>query len=209
MAFNFGYQEFCDRWIEKAKSYKETDLNQCFDKFFTLFVVYNALYVETAALLSRKAASEGRDEYKLEGVSSLDSRAATKYVLAYLKSSILLGKLEADENSREAIGTLTNLIETAHFYIFLDPVWGEPQRDEDNKILGSLKSGNKDKRASAILKIIYQVRCNMFHGRKGLDPVQKELLVPILRIVEKIIEVLYEQLKKEKYIQKPSSAENS
>jgi hypothetical protein len=45
MALNPRFKEFCNRWLEKAKEYDETELSQLFDKFFTLYVVYNALYV--------------------------------------------------------------------------------------------------------------------------------------------------------------------
>jgi len=34
----------------------------------------------------------------------------------------------------------------------------------------------------------------MFHGRKGFEPVQRELLVPLSIILEKIVDQLYRKL---------------
>jgi hypothetical protein len=34
----------------------------------------------------------------------------------------------------------------------------------------------------------------MFHGRKGVDPVQMELLIPLTVLLEKIIDMLFMKL---------------
>jgi hypothetical protein len=66
--------------------------------------------------------------------------------------------------------------------------------------LQALSSSNAHHRAEAILKIIYQVRCNMFHGRKSVEPIQKQLLLPLIVLLEKIIEKLYQKLDSAEYI---------
>ena len=63
-----------------------------------------------------------------------------------------------------------------------------------------LNSSSADERARAILQIIYQVRCNMFHGRKSVNPVQKQLLIPLTVLLEKIIGKLYQTLEESSYI---------
>jgi hypothetical protein len=196
MTLNSEFRDFCDRWLQKAEDYDTIDLNQCFDKFFTLYVVYNALYVETAALLHRKAKKEGRDEYKLEDGRFPDESAATKYVLDFLKSRSLMDAFESDEKTKHALTELISVIQIGQFNIQLDPVWGRPQRVKDRELLTSLKSNNTDEKARAILKIIYAIRCNMFHGRKGLHPVQKELLTPLINILEKVINLLRRRLER-------------
>lgn len=206
MSLNLEFINFCDRWLQKAQDYNTSSLNDCFDKFFTLYVVYNALYVETAALLHRKAEAEGREEFKLEGDNFPDLNAATKYVLDFLKSRSLMDALEADESVKNALHELISVVEVGHFNIQLDPVWGVPQRDKDNELLASLKSNNTDAKARSILKIIYEIRCNMFHGRKGLDKVQSELLIPLIVILEKVINLLYRRLRSENYVPKPTSS---
>jgi hypothetical protein len=41
----------------------------------------------------------------------------------------------------------------------------------------------------------------MFHGRKSVRPVQKKLLIPIVTILEKIVDKLYLKLKDTPYIE--------
>ena len=156
MTLNPEFKSLCQRWREKAQQYDTEDTHQLFDKFFSLYVAYNALYAETAAYLHRKAINQ-------------------------LK--ILISKQSS-----------------FHFWICLDPVFGEPQEDEDEKLIKRLNSSSTDERARAILQLIYQVRCNMFHGRKSVSPVQKQLLIPLIIILEKIIDKLYRKLEGASYI---------
>ena len=203
MPLNSDFKSLCDRWRNKAKFYDVENEDQLFDKFFSLYVVYNALYVETTAYLHRKAIKEGKDEYKLEDDSFPDKQAATKYVLELLKSKSLMDSLEQTHNTKQAIGQLKMLIDRnsdADFCICLDPVFGKPQLDKDKELEQMLSSQSTDERARAILEVIYQVRCNMFHGRKNLEPVQKKILVPLSALLEKIIEKLYHKLDSAKFI---------
>ena len=39
--------DFCNNWLQKANNIDSSNLQGAFDKFFTLYVVYNRLYVET------------------------------------------------------------------------------------------------------------------------------------------------------------------
>jgi len=192
---NHRFQDFCDRWLKKAREYDETELSQCFDKFFTLFVVYNALYSETAALLYRKARAESRNDYKMESDHFPDSEAATKYVLDLLGSRNLLNTLKDDLESSKAIETIIDLMDRKRFNVQLDPVWGRLQPDKDQELLASLKSNSRDNKARAILTVIYSIRCNIFHGRKGFVDHQEELLIPATIILRKVIDSLYRKLK--------------
>jgi hypothetical protein len=192
---NHQCSEFCDRWLEKAGHYDGQDLSNRFDKFFTLFVVYNALYVETAVYLHRKAKNEGRNDYKLEGDSFPDQAAATKYVLDFLTSRSLMDKLEGDGECAQAISSLTELMEQKAFHIRLDPVWGKPLTNKDQELLASLKSDRRDEKASALLMLIYSVRCNLVHGRKDFSQHQDELLRPCILVLDRVINLLYQKLR--------------
>lgn len=197
MTLNSQFKLLCYRWREKAKEYNNADIHQLFDKFFTLYVVYNMLYSETAAYLHRKAISEEKQEYKLDCENFPDKNAATKYVLALLTSKGLMQSLESIDATKQAIDKLKTLIDrqrSPQFSICLDPVFGDEQENEDSKLMQMLYSQNTDERARAILEIIYHVRCNMFHGRKSVDPVQMELLIPLTLLLEKIIDKLYRKL---------------
>jgi hypothetical protein len=203
MALNPEFKSLCERWRAKAQQYDAEDAHQLFDKFFSLYVVYNALYAETAAYLHRKASSEGKEEYKLDDDSFPDKKAATKYVLDLLTSTSLMQSLEKTKATKQAIDQLKTLISkqnSLHFWISLDPVFGEPQEDKDKELIKMLNSSSTDERARAVLQLIYQVRCNMFHGRKSVSPVQKQLLIPLTVLLEKIIDKLYRKLESTSYI---------
>jgi hypothetical protein len=205
MGLNPDFRERHKRWLEKSKDYDTSDINQCIDKFMTLYVTYNALYVEAAAYIHRKAAKEGTGGYKLKGDGFPDQQAATKYVLDILGSRKLLERLNNDSSTKQAIDHLVDLMERGGFNITLDSVWGEPDRDKDKELLNSLKSKRADEKARTILTIIYEVRCNLFHGRKGLHPVQKDLLVPLSILLETVIMLLYSDLQRAPYIEQPLS----
>ena len=40
------FQEFFQKWIEKADQYGTAEIRELFDKFFTLYVLYNRIYAE-------------------------------------------------------------------------------------------------------------------------------------------------------------------
>lgn len=200
MTLNEEFKSLYQRWWEKANQYDTENVHQLFDKFFSLYVVYNALYVEAAAHLKRKAISKGKDAYKVNDDRFPDEAAATKYVLDIIGSKSLLDMLKNNNKTKAAIEQLKMVIDEEnyiHFWICLDPIWGEPQPEKDKEILKLLKSSSSDEQARAILTVIYQVRCNMFHGRKGVDPVQRELLLPIITILEQVTARLYEKLERE------------
>jgi hypothetical protein len=71
---------------------------------------------------------------------------------------------------------------------------GEPRPEEDRKLLNNLRSDNKQWKVSALLDIIYSVRCNMFHGHKGFDRVQIDILIPLTILLDKLTTLLYERL---------------
>jgi hypothetical protein len=206
MTLNADFKDFCDRWLEKAEGYDDSDLGQCFDKFMTLYVVYNALYVETAAHLHRKAIKEGRNDYKLGGDRFPDLEAATDYVPKFLGSRSLMDSLQSKPDTRQAVERLEHIMEEGYFNISLDPVWGHRQMEKDKSLREDLRSRSTDKKAGTILRIIYEVRCNLFHGRKGLNLVQRELLIPLITILEGVIKLLYRRLKNETYIENPRPA---
>jgi hypothetical protein len=199
MALNSNLKSLYNRWLDKANQYDIKKTDEVIDKFFSLYVVYNALYTEATIYLHRKAVKEGKDEYKLNDGNFPDKNAATKYVLDLLKSRSLIESLERTEYTREAINELKILFSKQHhFLIHLDPVSGEAQDHKDAELIKHLNSQSADERAKAILQLIYQVRCNMFHGRKSITTVQKQLLIPLTIILKKIIDKLYQKLEKAK-----------
>lgn len=179
---------FCERWFQKARGYQGQSIQECFDRFFTLFIVYNRLYAE----LTLSWARTGR--IQLRGRSLPDEKAATQYVHSYLGTNHIWSNLQNDDQCQQAVSTIRNLLENQVFVIKLDRLRGEPRQEEDLDLLNDLRSDNKWRKVSALLDIIYSVRCNMFHGHKGFDSVQTEILVPVTILLDKLPVLLYERL---------------
>ncbi|MCB9420379.1 MAG: hypothetical protein H6667_11260 [Ardenticatenaceae bacterium] len=201
------FRNFCDRWLEKAQNYGEypRNIGDVFDKFFTLFVVYNALYVKLSSIIEYRREQVRNTTNRIDNPARLirrplvDSRAATEYVAQYLRSRFILDSLQNDASKRDA---LYQLIEIApEFYIQIDRLTGRPDTERDSRLFQDLTSHNSSRQVSAILRVVYNIRNNLFHGRKEFDLAQERLLLPVTIILEKIVELLYEKLKKEPLIE--------
>jgi len=86
-------REFVQRWRNKREAYRLEELEDCFDRFFTSYVLYNFLY-EWIAL---------REGFRFDG----DHEAAVKAVRKFLGA----GSLFADPILLQNSTTLVELIE--------------------------------------------------------------------------------------------------
>lgn len=179
------FWDFINRWLKKAENIQLNGLSDFFDKYFTLFVVYNRLYAMATFILATKG------EINIKKRTAFpDGPAATDYVGQFLGAIALVEGIENHATSKVALDTIIRLIDEERFYIKLDMVTGDQQRPADEALLRRLRSTNKGEKATAILETIYAIRCNMFHGHKGFHEVQKELLDPAISILERLIELL-------------------
>lgn len=177
---------FCNEWTDKAAQYSNESIDGCYDKFFTLFVVFNRLYAEATFELAR------RNQITLTHNKTLpDRKGATDYCLK------IIGVTRFQElfNSKlvKHVERLILLIEQEKFYIKLSIPNGERQREKDLELLSHLRSTNK-KRLLALLDFVYSVRCNLFHGHKCFQPAQVELLRPTNVILAEINILLRQRL---------------
>lgn len=180
------FRNFVSRWLKKANKYRTDNIQNCFDKFFTLYVAFNRIYAEITLIIL---------ESKLKTLRSLpDKKGATKYFLDFIGDNRLVNAIESDKKTKDALNTVINLIEEEHFHIILNLITSEGQRTEDLKLVNDLKGNNAEAKGEAILLTIYKIRCNMFHGHKGFHEVQLELLIPIISLLEKVIQVGMEKL---------------
>ncbi|MCU1266225.1 MAG: hypothetical protein JWM21_2543 [Acidobacteria bacterium] len=189
MALSNQLKEFTRRWRAKARPHGEQSLRQSFDRFFTLYVVFNSLYAEATLCLARQGCVkiENRNHFP-------DAEAAQEYVVQYLGARHLLQELNNDSGTRAALESIKALVCGGTFFFKLNMLTGAGQPDEDADLYCRLTSTNKNAQACAILEILYSIRCNMFHGRKGFNEIQKDLLGPVNTILERIIEILYVKL---------------
>lgn len=156
---NQEIENFCEKWIEKADNYNDNNLQDVFDKFFTLFVVYNRLYVEATFRMSNQG------EINFQNRNSFpDSQAAKNYVVQYITSRTINEEFNNDENCTEAIERLKEIIRNHKFNIKLNMVTGMEEREKDLKLLTELEANSTNKRIKAIADFLYSIRCNVFHA---------------------------------------------
>lgn len=190
MPLSTEFENFYQNWLSKSDCYSGKTLQNCFDQFFTLFVIYNRLYAETTFVLAR------RKQLNLANQNSFpDAKAAKSYVIKYMTSSYLISQFENDPRVSLAITQIKDLIRGHRFYIKLDMLTGDKRPEKDEELLQDLESQNSHKRAKAIMDVLYSIRCNMFHGHKGFEEVQQEILIPVICILRKVVVMLYNKLR--------------
>lgn len=175
--------DFYNNWTKKAQEINGNSLSNVYDKYITLYVIYNNLYNQ----IPNKLISKGI----LVRNKIHDNYAATELVIKFLEANEFLKELNSNKLN-EDVETIIDLINREVFHIKI--IYGQPSRNEDLKILKELKSFNDNQRAIAILKVLYHVRCNIFHGSKNFEEQQRILVEPLTRIIEVINPFLYRKI---------------
>ena len=145
-----------------------TKLEDCFDRFFTSYVLYNFLY-ELVGI---------REGYEFHG----DEEAAIKVVRKFLGAQILFG----DEDLQREAKALVELINQRIFYV-RDTAW-------DAERVAKLRTSDPEQWSKGLLEIVYKIRCNTFHGQKRFEPQQCLILQPCIRVLERLNDKLIEKL---------------
>lgn len=162
--------DFLLRWQKKNKHYDYNNLVNCFDGFFTAFVLYNLLY----DLLC----SQNGPNYNIKGNEERAIKAARKYLGA--------STIAADEDIRSNASVIRRLIESRTFYI-RDHIW-------DAARIEKLRTGDPEQWSIGVLEIVYKIRCNLFHGQKSFQENQREILIPCIKILERINDLIIERI---------------
>ena len=183
MALSPELAMFCVNWRAKADAYSREEIGGAFDRFFTLYVVFNRLYAEATFRLARRGQVKLRDRFP-------DSKGAQEYVLQFCGAEALTRAWDGDPNTMTALHQISEHLREGRFALKLDMMTGERKPDADSELLGALESRSRNRRAHAVLEALYAIRCNMFHGHKGFDPIQLELLKPAVLLLESTIDVL-------------------
>jgi hypothetical protein len=176
--------DYYNNWLNKADNYNSNTLSNQFDKFTSLYVLFNSLYMQvmTNLVLAGHHIPTG---FK-------DKIAATDYVIQYLGSTYYLNNLLNDEQSKADLNSICDIIEQEEFHIILD--WGNQQRQKDIALLNSLRSTSSQRKAIAILSLFYHIRCNMFHGHKDYVDRQRALLEPVNNLLRKTVVLTFNKL---------------
>jgi hypothetical protein len=175
--------EHYNSWNIKVNNIAGNKLNDVFDKYMTLFVIFNNLYNEIPAALVAIGIVVSKQLY--------DNKKATEYVVKYLGANELLNNLQVNKCDPD-IHIIIDIIQNEEFHIKLN--YDQYDRNDDLKILHNLKSKNDTNKAIAILQVCYYVRCNIFHGKKDFNEDQRKLVAAVTNILRPIVEQLYNKL---------------
>lgn len=182
-------ESFYTNWNLKADRCDENTLEGAFDRFFTLFVIYNRLYaLASYHLLETKKIPKPRFGFVP------DKEGATSNVITFLGADVIVEIINL-ENNHKRYTDICSLIHNETFHIKLNRIDGKSQRKLDLILHASLVSDSNYKKANALLEVLYHVRCNMFHGHKSFEGVQKQLIDPLCEFMKSISSRLYIELK--------------
>lgn len=182
--FNTYLNDFTDRWINKAENHKDETPSGAFDRFFSLFVPFNALYQAATERLLARGEIDKRDTY--------DRKAATENTAKYVDASLLQRHLQT--HCEEELKVVVKLIEDKTFYISTHRPTGRPDHRADQEYINGIKSGEPEKFCRGILVLLYLTRCNMFHGSKDFKHIQIQILNPMNKILYQVIQILLKRL---------------
>jgi hypothetical protein len=165
MALSPELQDFCQKWRTKAETYSSEEIGGAFDRFFTLYVAFNRLYAEATFRLARRGQARLKNRFP-------DSNAAQEYVLQFCGAETLTRAWEDDPNTMAARCQIADHLRQGRFSLKLDMMTGAKRPNADRELLGAMESRSRNRRAQAVLEALYAIRCNMFHGHKGFEPIQ-------------------------------------
>ena len=98
MALNQEFSDFITNWLAKADQITLGEPATYFDKFFTLYVVYNRLYAEATFALARS----GQIDISRRK-SFPDRKAAINYVVRLIGSANLIRAIANDVDTSVAL----------------------------------------------------------------------------------------------------------
>lgn len=195
MELNYDHmRSFINIWLQKADNTNTVPLDGVFDKFFTLWVAYNRLYEEAAHILI----SRNHPLYK-KFIAKRGSRifspppdrvAGVDGVEVFCSKAMLKKFLD---NSPSAISGIQNIAEAIYyggFYIYTNYETGEPDSKRDHALIDKALKGC----SKSVLSIIYQARCNLFHGQKSFTENQRPLVEGMSAVICVVIQCLLHRI---------------
>lgn len=167
--------EFSGRWLAKAESYDRSGINGAVDAFWTTFVVYNALYARATEMLHDDGVA----------VDDRDAPSATMNAAAFIGHQTLAARLKRDFPGQ--VATVRDVVVNATFFIHTNRKTHQADYEKDQACIRQLELGSDQEFCEAILMLIYQVRCNLFHGRKEVSASQLVLLNAMSEILQDVV----------------------
>jgi len=170
---NEDLKKFYDRWMHKTNEYDTQELSDCFDKFVSLYISYNALYGNIARENGHLNRNGRPNDYEM----------ATSTIKRYFPFRDFCN----NKNVSSAIEKLCKIVEKGNFYIRHPVV--------DRELIRKSRSTDHKEKTKGILEFVYFIRCNLFHGEKSFTKRQKQVLLPCITILEELNKAVYESLR--------------
>jgi hypothetical protein len=117
-------------------------------------------------------------EYPYRG----DEKRAIKVPKKFLGAEVIA----MDGEIRNNANAIKVLLEDSTFYI-RGAVWDRARIDK-------LNSNDPEQWSKGILEIVYKIRCNTFHGQKSFQESQKNILIPCIRILQRLNDMMIRKL---------------
>lgn len=179
--------QFCTAWLRKSERIDLEPLEGVFDRFFTLWVVYNRLYEEAGRYLVHRRHPFYRHFISKRGrrihMPPPDKVSATKGIVAFVGLGHLRQKIYANERAVDGLEYVNYAIQSGMFYLHENYETGEPDTERDIKLINRAREGCIE----SVLILIYQARCNLFHGQKSFTESQRALLNGMSEVLTQII----------------------
>lgn len=175
--------EYYNGWYAQIKSMIGDTTEKAFARFGSLYPVQDRLCHEATEALVANGIE----------VESGNKACLTSNLVKYLGAIPILSAFTKNGNDKD-ISDLVQMMEHTVFNITLNNRQPEPEKDA--LLLEGLKSSNADDKAIAIVRVIYQVRCNHAHGDKSFDQIQILLLEPLSNLLTTINKMLFTALNK-------------
>ena len=93
-----------------------------------------------------------------------------------------------DTEIRSNIDDVKELLIPDRFYI------RSRESEWDHEQIKKLSSDDSDQYCEGVLGILYGIRCNIFHGEKPVEEPQKQILIPCVKIMRRLNDLMIEKL---------------
>lgn len=158
---------FCSAWLRKAERIDTNSLEGVFDRFFTLWVVFNRLYEEAGRTLVHRRHKLYSPFIARRGPRVFapppDKISATKGIAAFVGLDRLRDNILGDHEAADGLQYIHDSIRSGMFYLHENYETGEPDTATDIDLVQRAIGGC----VVSTLTLIYQARCNLFHGQKA------------------------------------------
>lgn len=180
---NQDTSDFIQTWNTKISAIDGDELGALFDRYTSLYTLYNRLYNESFKQL-KNSNSLAKPRYS-------DFEKATSLVVQFNSADEIITKF-SDNNNLADIDAIADLIKNDIFHINLAE--GVSQKDNDLQLLSNMTNADNNIKAQAVLSTIYNVRNNMQHGEKHFIEHQRLVLEPLISLLQTVINLQIEKL---------------